>query len=681
MRGLPKIAFLALLAAACTVTTTGAPCTTDLNCPSDQGCGANGLCSTDALSCPGHTEAGQCRPGTSCSSGQLVTCTATSGVCSTGPVAVDCPANQACSANGGEAACLCAPSACSAATSSFCDAGGQVVTCAQDGSNALGCWYEASAAPCTDPGTTCTTSGAGASCTCPVAGACTVLDATTCDPGGAQVLRCSPVVAGSSCLTWQPATDCSAAGLACRAGACACPENPGPVFVADAVSGSAATASPAPTGVSSPASCRFRTLTDALGAANARGPGSIVRAAGWTAAGGTVSFAEPGAIAVGEGVTLATDDATPTPAHYAVATAASLPGPFVTLRPGSSISGLELRNATSTGAGVETACAAPVDAAAVALSGLRIVAAAGSPAVRFAAGVRLAGHCPTTLASVVVEGAATGIAVEAGAASVESTAAASRVTGSTGAAISVAEGKLTFDGGTLDGNATGVAVGAGGTGAPAFSATGTTFSGNAGDAAYVARGTFTSDACPYARNGTHVHAQPVGSSSVNVTVRNSSGAAAMTGATNSAFRLLAVGSGSTVVIAGNAVTGNDATQSYNVASGLRRGGGMVITAPFAGSISIRGNSFFGNKWDQVLVAAGTGSLDFAGGTSCGAGSNSFGCYDASNPSVGLYSNGASIAAEWNRWSVQPGVFGIDVGGSGVTGFDTLACAASALTCQ
>ena len=33
----------------------------------------------------------------------------------------------------------------------------------------------------------------------------------------------------------------------------------------------------------------------------------------------------------------------------------------------------------------------------------------------------------------------------------------------------------------------GVAVGAGGTGAPAFSATGTTFSGTTGDAAYVAR--------------------------------------------------------------------------------------------------------------------------------------------------------------------------------------------------
>ncbi|MGA8892233.1 MAG: hypothetical protein WB493_11740, partial [Anaeromyxobacteraceae bacterium] len=230
MRGLPKIACLALLAAACTVTTTGAPCTTDLECPSDQGCGANGACSTEALSCPGHTEAGQCRPGTSCSSGRLVTCTATAGVCST-PAVVDCPANQACAANGAGAACQCAPSSCSAATSSFCDEGGRVVTCAEDASNALGCWYEASAAPCPDPGAACTEAGGAASCTCPTAGACTVLDATTCDAGGGQVLRCRPVVEGSACLAWQPATDCSAGGLVCAAGACACPPNPGPVYV------------------------------------------------------------------------------------------------------------------------------------------------------------------------------------------------------------------------------------------------------------------------------------------------------------------------------------------------------------------------------------------------------------------------------------------------------------------
>ena len=293
--------------------------------------------------------------------------------------------------------------------------------------------------------------------------------------------------------------------------------------------------------------------------------------------------------------------------------------------------------------------------------------------MRFAVGVRLAGHCPATLASVAVEGAATGIAVEAGAPSVESTATASRVTGATGTAISVEEGKLTFDGGTVDGNATGVAVGAGGTGAPAFSATGTTFSGNAGDAAYVARGSFTSDACPYARNGTHVHAQPVGSSSVSVTVRNSSGATAMTGATNSAFRLLAVGSGSTVVIAGNEVVGQHGIPGLQRLDGAPpRAAGWCSRAPLPDRSPFAGNAFARNLCDQVLVAASTGSLSIHGGSSCGPASNTFACYDGAT-GVGLFSNGASVSAPMESLDPTAGAAGVDVGGAGVTGYDTSAC--------
>jgi hypothetical protein len=188
------------------------------------------------------------------------------------------------------------------------------------------------------------------------------------------------------------------------------------------------------------------------------------------------------------------------------------------------------------------------------------------------------------------------------------------------------------------------------------------------------------DACPYVNNGTHVHAQPVGGATVSLTVLNSSGVAKMTGATNSAFRLLAMGAGSTLVLRGNEVSANDATQSYNVATGPRRGGGIVLTAQFPGFVTVRGNAFFGNRWDQILVAAGAGSLDLSGGASCGGGSNSFGCYEALNPSVGVYSNGAAVAVDWNHWTVQPGVYGVDVGGTGVTGFDTWSCSASSLVC-
>jgi hypothetical protein len=151
MRLLASTVFLALLAA-CTVTTTGAPCSSDLNCPSDQGCGNDGKCGTAALACPGHTTAGQCIPGTSCVGGDLVTCTAAGGVCSTGPVTTPCPAHQQCTSSASAASCACVSTRCSPATSSFCSAGGQVVTCAQDAPAATGCWYEASSAACVDPG-------------------------------------------------------------------------------------------------------------------------------------------------------------------------------------------------------------------------------------------------------------------------------------------------------------------------------------------------------------------------------------------------------------------------------------------------------------------------------------------------------------------------------------------------
>ncbi len=60
-------------------------------------------------------------------------------------------------------------------------------------------------------------------------------------------------------------------------------------------------------------------------------------------------FSEAGAITIGPGVTLTTDDATPNPGHYAVTTGAALTGAFVTLAPGSAVTGFEIRNTASTG--------------------------------------------------------------------------------------------------------------------------------------------------------------------------------------------------------------------------------------------------------------------------------------------------------------------------------------------
>jgi hypothetical protein len=418
-------------------------------------------------------------------------------------------------------------------------------------------------------------------------------------------------------------------------------------------------AAPGPTGLDAPVACRFRTLTDALAAANLRGSGSTVTARGWFPAvpGGVVVFSEPGALAVGAGVTLATDDASPDPGHYAVTTSAALPVALLTLSPGASMSGFEIRNGASTGAGILTNCPTEAESAPVSLSSVAISASStGTPVVRLGSGLHLTGHCPVSVNDATISGATTGILAEA-------------------------DAPTTLVGGTVNGNGTGVSIGAAGAAAPRFSATGTSFVANSGDAVFVARGTLVSDACPYTDNGTHVHAQPAAGATVSVTVQNSTGAARMTGATNSAFRLLAMGSGSGLVLVDNAVTGNDAAQSYNVSSGMRRGGGVVLTAPFPGTASFRGNAFYGNKWDQVLVAASApDALDLGGGASCGPGSNTFACYDISNSGVGLFSNGASVNADWNHWTRQPGVSSVDVAGAGITGYDTSACAAATISC-
>ena len=579
MRRLAPPVFLALLAA-CSVTTTGAPCSSDLNCPSDQGCGSDGTCSTAALSCAGHTEAGQCVPGTTCASGQVVTCTATTGVCST-----------------------------------------------------------RTAQPCPDPGQGCVASGGGAACACPVANACTQLDATRCSAAADQVLRCRPVVSGSACLTWQTEASCAAGGLVCSASACICPVNAGSVFVADAIGGSPAGAAPHATGLLAPTACRFQTLTEALAAANARGAGSKATAAGWSASvpGGVVVFSEPGGLTVGAGVTLSTDDPTPTTGHYAITSAASVAGALVAIGPGGAMSGFEVRNRASGGDGVATACGSPADTLPVSISMVRIVAAAaGPPAARLATGVHVSGYCGAGLADATVEGAATGIRVDMAAPAIEATASSPRVTGSTVAGVAVSEGRLTVTGGTVDGNAAGVLVGATGTGAPNFTATGTTFSGNTGDAVYVARGTLVSDGCPYTNNGTHVHAQPVGGAVLNVTVRNSAGAAKMTGATNSAFRLLAMGSGSALVLSGNDIAGNGATQTYSMANGSatwRRTG--LHRSRSRGRSRFEGNTISSNKlgpdsrglwcWDASTFAGAQPAVDDAPDNI------TFGCYDAGKP--------------------------------------------------
>ncbi len=154
----------------------------------------------------------------------------------------------------------------------------------------------------------------------------------------------------------------------------------------------------------------------------------------------------------------------------------------------------------------------------------------------------------------------------------------------------------------------------------------------------------------------------------------------MTGATDSAFRVIAagLGSSSSLTIEGNEVSGNGATSSYTLGSTDHRGGGLVFTYPFPGQMLFQGNQVSANRFDQVLVAASAGTLDLRGGATCGTSTNnSFGCYDAG--AVGVFSNGASVQIDRNHWSQQPAAPTVDYGGTVITGA-AAACTPSALTC-
>jgi hypothetical protein len=180
----------------------------------------------------------------------------------------------------------------------------------------------------------------------------------------------------------------------------------------------------------------------------------------------------------------------------------------------------------------------------------------------------------------------------------------------------------------------------------------------------------------FSGNVTHVHAQPGAGASVDLTV----GGATMSGAADSAVRLIALGAGSRVALNANQVQGNSFTTTFNVAVGPRRGaGGIVLTAPFPASIVFTGNTLRSNAGDQFFVAASSGTVVLRGDLACGSSPlvNRFGCYISG---VGMYSNGAIVHVGGNSWTQQPGVLGVDVGGTGVDEYDTDACAPTAFTC-
>jgi hypothetical protein len=239
--------------------------------------------------------------------------------------------------------------------------------------------------------------------------------------GDGSIQRCAgPADDGDGvCGTWIASVTCTP-GLVCGAGvggalACLCPEPEGASIVADAVEGSPADAARPPTGAhvgagwAAPASCRFRSLADALDAAAARGSGGTVDAVG-----AFRTSLEPRALAVPAGVTLRPL----VPGEPVAIEVDGAVGAALELRAGASVQDVVVRSVhpDASGDGLAAACA---DATPISLARVRVEHALD--AGRLAAGLRVAAPCAVSASGLEVAGAAVGIDAAGGRLTLEST--------------------------------------------------------------------------------------------------------------------------------------------------------------------------------------------------------------------------------------------------------------------
>jgi hypothetical protein len=357
----------------------------------DSGTVDSGICSND----PGCSNAGEmaCDPA---GSNEIGTCTLV-GECLKVTGLAACPSmRQTCSIGANACKCAIDPLCPNGANGASCGTNNNVVTCAQDSG---GCVYASSNLSCMAP-TTCTGSAPNAQCTCPAAGSgvgqgCSTAGATQCDATTNNVDTCT---AQSTCLVWQQSSNCVSQGLLCETtsmvSACECPVYVGTDFYADSVGGSPSGSAPYPTGAQSPAACRFKKLGDAVGAANASGPGAQAIATGFVTGGTPETFSgETLPLTVDNGVTLTTTDSPLNPANYHLDFDSSTAPSAILLSGGSTFSGFTVTNAGGNPAGdaVDLSCA---KGGTVEIDSVLLVGA--SPNGDITNGLNVSGSCTVT---------------------------------------------------------------------------------------------------------------------------------------------------------------------------------------------------------------------------------------------------------------------------------------------
>ncbi len=563
-------------------------------------CAGSGLCA-----CPA-APTGCTAAGTFCSgSTNVITCHQDAQGCFSVSAPVACPTDTTCKGALPNAACTCDNDPNCSGANSFCMDPSTVATCGAD-SNTPACNVIKSTTACLG-----SSFCSGGACVCPAIGTaagtgCATLAATSCS--GTDILTCVTETA-SGCSIWQASTHCAATGFTCgtQGGGtptCQCPVNPqGADIYVDPVAGSdvvAGVGNVFPTGIQTPAACRFASLTNGLTKIPFQKPGRVIAISAVT----PVTFAgETFPLTIPASVSVLTADAVFTPANYVINFNAGTTA--VTMSNGSALRGFTVLNGTAVSQALVSCAAGSATLDTVVLDG----------ATKAVDGLDVTGTCAATLDAVQID-SVSGVALNV------SSSAASTITGGTLSAALIGlqqtAGSVTATGLHADGNGQyGILLPASSAGTPTLSLGGSsTASGNGtlGNFAGISigKGSLTaSNTAVDGNGGIGIQLTSAGSHQLTTVEANGNGAVTtssfgvgMTAGTLTASALTA----SSNTDSGISVSAGNATfTGATVAS--NKGRGLIMSG---GTVTISGGTFKSNVMAGVFGSAGT--LTVGGGT-------------------------------------------------------------------
>ena len=415
---------------------------------------------------------------------------------------------------------------------------------------------------------------------------------------------------------------CSAAGCKCEGGlvcgtksgapTCECPENPGPEFAADPAGSRTLDAAPYPTGVTSPVACRFGRLGDALAAAAAHAAahpetGAVARAHGNAPVTfGLVETGETFPLEIEPGVLLSTNGAAADPASWIIRADTSSSVDVVTLHDAANVEGFTIASVSASGDVVRLSCASRTTAT------LRnVVVDGGGVASR---GVKVNGPCDVEATELVITRAkGTGLHAD-----VDLASATEPVTG------------VTISGGAISDN--------GGNGAEV----------RAGR--LVLLGTATRPLVMARNGGFGVVAKAREEAAVAIALDLEFADVSLNGEAGLVVRNL-LQQGSSATIRSTDVHENKASSQSSETVTNRRGGGAIIYGSPAVPLTLVGNRFFSNRYDQLAVVSS--ELWNLSGADCSGGANVFACPDPNLGGKLIYAVGSQQTVNFAQWSPFP----------------------------